>query len=282
MSETKYSLGLFPWVAVQCSLPHCRQLKPDGTELSYYERANGKARLMISATMPDVGLPYGKVPRMLLAHVVAEYKRNLAHRSAREARIIDLGRSWSGFMRSLGMARGGSSTGPSARFREQATRLFSASIRSVRLEAPLLRFGLEWETFTVARGGSLWWEPSGPRDPRENYVFLSEGFAETCEGPVPVRLETMRALSSPFAIDLYSWLTYRCALLLDHQEPFVEITWPQLQRQFGHEARRGRKFREKFRRNLRKVLEHYPARVEHSSWRDGIVVYAHPPDVPRR
>lgn len=281
MPESKYSLGLLPWVTVQCSLPQTRRLNPDGTEVLRYERRNGRARLLVVANHADVGLPYGKIPRMLLAHVVSEYKRNLARRPAVDARIIDLGRSWSGFMRTLGMARGGSPTGPSARFQEQSIRLFTASILSVQGDFSA-RVGLEWDTLTVARGGSLWWDPSGPRDPRDNYIYLSEGFAEVCDGPVPVRLETMRALSSPFAIDLYTWLTYRCAILLDNHEPFAEISWPQLQRQFGHEGSRGRKFREKFRRNLRKVLEHYPARVNHDSWPDGILVYPHPPDVPRR
>ena len=284
MPRTKLSLGLLPWVTVQCGLPHSRQRNPDGTEALLYERTNGHAHLLILAD-PEVGLPFGKVPRLILAHLVAEYSRRLASMTAEQARVIDLGSSWSAFLRQIGMEPRGGERGDYARFQEQAWRLFTADIQSWDGSTARPTSFSDWERHAIADQGNLWWHP--PKTNRAepegaNYIRLSERFAEACVGAVPVDLRTMVALRSPFALDLYAWLSHRCGKLHEQGAPPAEIPWACLQRQFGHGYGRMVDFRRAFRRNLRAVLEHYPARVDHQRWPEGIVVWPCPPSVARR
>ena len=287
MPRQKPNLGLLPWITIQCGLPHSRPLGPNGVELAFYERTNGTTRLIMLAD-PRVGLPYGKIPRLLLAHLVVQYKRNLAQMSPEQARYIDLGRSWASFLRKLGLERGGGDRGAYTRFHEQALRLFAANIQSRRDWEPGSRDLGYLQHHTVAAQACLWWwDPNDTEAPnvhnlRDNYIRLSEHFAEACEVAVPVSLDTLAALRSPFAIDLYAWLSYRCAKLHQQGEPMAEISWSQLQRQFGHGYRRQVDFKKAFRRHLRTVLDHYPARVDHQSWPEGITVFPHPPHIERR
>jgi hypothetical protein len=64
----------------------------------------------------------------------------------------------------------------------------------------------------------------------------------------------LRALRSPFALDIYVWLTYRMSYL---QRP-SQISWPVLSRQFGSEYGDLRHFRAAFLRHARSILLHYP------------------------
>ena len=87
-------------------------------------------------------------------------------------------------------------------------------------------------------------------------------------------------LRSPFAIDLYCWLSYRAGKLHENTAPPADISWGALMQQFGHGYKREVDFRKAFRKHLRTIIDVYPVRVE-SNIR-GILVYPHPPHVGRK
>jgi hypothetical protein len=88
-------------------------------------------------------------------------------------------------------------------------------------------------------------------------VVLSERFfREATEATVPLDLRVLRALRSPFEIDIYVWLTWRLFRL---RKP-VTIPWDSLQLQFGCGYKNLRHFKRRFLRYLRNVIGYYPER----------------------
>ena len=283
MPVHKPNLGLLPWVTVQCGLPHRQQLKADGTEATHYKRTNGTATLVMLAD-PEVGLPYGKLPRLILAWLVGQYRLNLTHMSPEEARIIELGPSCRALMQRLGLDNTGRGY---AQFKEQLWRLLTCDIQSRGASTVGPHNAYWFRRHPIAVDAHLWWLPEGASAEnvhglRRCYVELSPKFAQACEGAVPVDLDTMAAMRSPFALDLYAWLSYRCAKLEELGTHEAEVSWTRLQEQFGHNYRRLRDFKRAFRQHLRTVLDHYPARVDHQSWEHGILLYPRPPHIERR
>ncbi len=113
---------------------------------------------------------------------------------------------------------------------------------------------------------STWWDPMQPGQGSmfESFVVLSEPFFnELVNRPVPVDMRALKALKqSPFALDVYSWLTYRFFTI----QKRTEIPWEALQMQFGTETESERKFRALFRKALKDVLVVYPdAKVDADS-----------------
>ena len=93
-----------------------------------------------------------------------------------------------------------------------------------------------------------------------SYVDLSERFfREATAAPVPLDLRVLRALRSPFEIDIYVWLTWRFFRL---RRP-VTIPWESLMLQFGCGYSNPRHFKKRLLGYLRSVLLYYPeARLE--------------------
>lgn len=239
------SVGFMARAMVQATLPH-RQV--DG---AVFERKNGAFRLTLMAP-PTTGLPYGTIPRLLLAWLTTEAVRT------RERELV-LGESMSGFMRELGLIPAGGRWGTINRLKDQTTRLFASTVSAVyedgQRTALLNR--------SVADSASLWWHPKAPDQAGlwKSTVTLSEPFfREVIERPVPVDMRALKALKrSPLALDVYVWLTWRLSYL---RAP-TEIPWPALAVQFGADYRRLRDFKAAFLAELRKVAVVYPAaRVE--------------------
>ena len=115
-SEADPDLGFMARLMALCSLPRTNP----GTRL-LYKRINGPYRLYMQAG-PETKLPYGNIPRLLLAWVSTEAVRT-------QSRELILGRSLSEFMRKLGMQNdSGSPRGDRTRLRNQMDRLFSATV----------------------------------------------------------------------------------------------------------------------------------------------------------
>ena len=286
----KSKIGLMPWVLVQTGLPHGRQLNADGSEAKVYERKNGQICLTMQADVSADGLPFGKMPRMLMAHLVVEFKKANKNKTFQEARTIDLGRSQAMFLKAIGSKNTGGKKGMINRLQQQTHRLTTCNIttRSIfddDVDIPSWKRA-SWDRRSVADSARLWWNPTSDNPKVQclfpSYIRLSEYFAEACQVAIPVDMHTMIALKSSFAIDLYTWLSYRAGKLWDNGDPPAEIPWPLLMLQFGHNYAREVDFRKAFRKYLGQVIQHHPVRVDHKSWPKGIVVYPHPPHVKRR
>lgn len=258
------ALGFMARALVQATLPH---KKPQG---NIFERRNGAFSLTMMAP-PRAGLPYGVIPRLLLAWLSTEAVQT------RSCELV-LGDSLSGFMRELGMVPTGGRWGSITRLREQCRRLFTTTI-SCLYEGEDHLFEGE-RGFRLADSHILWWEPKQPNQAElfASKVVLSQAFyQEIVTHPVPIDLRVLKELSrSPMALDVYVWLTYRMSYLRRQ----TTIPWAGLQAQFGAEYRRTRDFKAAFTDHLKSVLVEYrAAKVEASD--SGLVLRPSPPHVPR-
>ena len=216
-----------------------------------YVRRNGPYKLGMTAGI-DNKLPFGNLPRLLLAWVCTEAVRT-------RKRELVLGRSLSKFMRTLGVYS--SAGGVATRLRNQMDRLFNAHIQLIyedkRSKATV--------NALIARRTEFWWTTHKPDEPSlwESKIELSEDFFnEIIRHPVPLDMNTLTALKrSSLGLDLYLWLTYRTFALRAPQR----LTWQQLYRQFGaHPAKASdnntvQAFRYKVLRELKKIKLAWPS-----------------------
>ena len=148
-SEADPDLGFMARLLVLCSLPRTNP----GNRLQY-KRVNGPFTLYMTASGGN-NLPFGNLPRLLLAWVSTEAVRT-------QSREISLGRSLSRFMRKLGMEdRSGSPRGDRTRLRNQMKRLFGCSVQLIyedeRVTASM--------TSPVASRAEFWWNERKPDEP---------------------------------------------------------------------------------------------------------------------
>ena len=247
-SEADPDLGFMARMMALCSLPRTNP----GDRLQH-KRVNGPFKLIMIAG-GDNRLPYGNLPRLLLAWVCTEAVRT-------QNRELVLGRSLAEFMRMLGIYHNsGGRGGVQTRLRNQMRRLFNASVQLIyedgRREASASSF--------VADRTEFWWNERKP-DERvlwESKIELGEAFFnEIIRHPVPLDMNTLTALKrSTLGLDLYLWLTYRTFALT---RP-VRITWRQVYRQFGVDPAKAnnrvtvRNFQRKVSRELKKIKIAWP------------------------
>ena len=186
--------GFMARLMMLCSLP-----RTNPGNQHQYKRVNGPYTLIMTA-VGQTGLPFGNLPRLLLAWVCTEAVRT-------QSRELFLGPSLSGFMRRLDMAPiGGGSRGARTRLLDQMRRLFNAHIQlayedeqvSASINSP------------VASRTEFWWNErkASERLGWESKIEVGEKFFhEIIRHPVPLDLNTLTALKrSTLGLDLYLWL----------------------------------------------------------------------------
>jgi hypothetical protein len=238
------ALGYMARALVQATLPHS---KPDSNE---FERRNGAFTLVMLAPS-KVGLPYGVIPRLMMAWMTTEAVRT-------KQRELVLGDSMSEFMGQLDMLPTGGRWGSITRLRDQSRRLFTTSV-SCFFDG---ENAAGESGFRIADRHLFWWDPQSPNQKSlfNSTVMLSERFYEEVRtSPVPIDMRAMKALKkSPLALDIYFWLTYRLSYLRQARV----IPWAALQMQFGAsysaDAHGLRDFKRAFLRELKKVSILYP------------------------
>ena len=242
--EAEPDTGFVMRLLALCTLP-----RTNPGDRQQYRRVNGPFRLYLIAG-GDMKLPYGTLPRLLLAWVCTEAVRT-------RSRTLVLGRSLAEFMRTLGLNPAGS--GDRVRLRNQMDRLFSAHVSLIHED----RYGKQFVSSAIADRGEFWWNPRRPDEPVlwDSTIELGEKFFnEIIASPVPLDMNVLKAMKrSPLGLDLYLWLTYR---LFGMTEPF-SLTWRQLYRQFGAnpvmaDRRTVDNFRTDVLRELRKLEDAWP------------------------
>lgn len=239
------SLGFMARAMVQATLPHS---KVAGNE---FTRINGNYSLSIMAPSA-IGLPYGTIPRLLLAWLTTEAVKT-------KSRELELGDSLSGFMAEMDMMPTGGRWGSITRLKDQSRRLFASSITAVYESGP----GFAVINQAVADRAQFWWDNKHPEQAGlwKSTVTLSENFFnEVIDRPVPIDMRAIRALKkSPLALDIYTWLTYRMSYL---KSPTV-VSWAGVAMMLGSSYAELRDFKKAFLNELRKVMLVYPnANVE--------------------
>ena len=211
-------IGFMMRLLALCTLP-----RTNPGDRQQYRRENGPYTLYLLAG-GDEKLPYGTLPRLLLAWVCTEAVRT-------QSRTLVLGRSLAEFMRALGIqsSDSGGRWGVRTRLRNQMSRLFGTSVQLLYET----KHRTQRVTGPIASGTDLWWDPKRPDEPVlwESTIRLGEDFFnEIVACPVPLDMRILRAMKrSAIGLDLYLWLTYR---LFSLDRP-LRLTWRQLYRQFG-------------------------------------------------
>ena len=265
-SEADPEIGFMARLMALCSLP-----RSNPGNQHQYKRQNGPFKLVMIAGA-DNKLPFGNLPRLILAWVCTEAVRT-------GSRELVLGRSLSDFMRSLGVY---SSSGEKhTRLRNQMKRLFTSHVQLIyeheRGEAIV--------SSSVADRMAFWWNPKRPDEPMlwESKIYLGEAFFnEIISHPVPLDMNTLTALKrSSLGLDLYLWLTYRLFALKSPQR----LTWRQVYRQFGVDPAKAsdhytvKNFRYKVLRELKKIKIAWPE-LNYSTARGFLILYPSTPLIP--
>ena len=247
-SEAAPDRGFMARTMALCSLP-----RTNPGNRTQYKRVNGPFTLIMTAT-GNHKLPFGNLPRLLLAWVSTEAVRT-------RSRVLVLGSSLSEFMRALGInSTSGGARGEQTRLRNQMKRLFGCTVSLIYQDER----GETAVNSVVARRTEFWWNERKPDEPVlwESKIELGEDlFNEIISHPVPLNMNTLTALKrSPLGLDLYLWLVYRTFPL---RAP-LRLTWRLLYSQFGvdpakaSDKRTVDAFRTKCLRELKKIKLAWP------------------------
>ena len=144
-SEADPDTGFMARLMALCSLPRAN---PGGR--LQYKRVNGPYTLIMTA-VGKTGLPFGNLPRLLLAWVSTEAVRT-------RSRELFLGTSLSEFMRKLGVYS--TSGAVQIRLRNQMKRLFNAHIQLVYEDEQVLAS----VNAPLASRTEFWWNPRQPHE----------------------------------------------------------------------------------------------------------------------
>ena len=248
-SEAEADLGFMARMMALCSLP-----RTNPGNRKEYVRRNGPYTLVMTSGFNNK-LPFGNLPRLLLAWVSTEAVRT-------QSRELVLGRSLSKFMRALDIVSSdsGGASGIRTRLRNQMKRLFGCTVQLIYED----EHGEARVSSFIADRTEFWWNERKPDQPMlwESKIELSEKFFnEIVNHPVPIDMNTLKALKRcALGLDLYLWLVYRTFALRTPQP----LTWRQVYRQFGlHPAKASDKrtvldFRRKVLRELKKIKLAWP------------------------
>ena len=247
-SEADPDLGFMARMLVLCSLP-----RTNPGNRKEYVRRNGPYTLVMNAGALTK-LPYGNLPRLLLAWVCTEAVQT-------QSRELVLGRSLSEFMRTLDIhTQSGGRGGVRTRLRNQMKRLFGCTVTLIYEESA----GFARVSSLVADKHEFWWNERKPDESSlwESKIELGEKFFnEIINHPVPLDMNTLNALKRcALGLDLYLWLAYRTFTLRAPQR----LTWKQVYRQFGTNPAKAsdnqtvQDFRYKVLRELKKIKLAWP------------------------
>ena len=251
------ALGFMARALVIATMPY-KDPKTDA-----FTRKNGDFRLRIVAGY-EGGIPYGVYPRLLMSWVATEAARNKSPVIELGESLRLFMRDVLDIKSSSGGSRG---SGP--RVSEQMKRLFGSLItaqysgslehRGFQLRNILIAESLDMteddekridnlssepenttptghttaELKSETKDGALWTPQSGHEAGQwRSQVRLTTAFYKECvTNPVPIDLRAYKQLrSSPLAMDVYTWLTYRLSYTHRRTRP---IPWELLMQQFG-------------------------------------------------
>jgi Plasmid encoded RepA protein len=246
-------MGFMARMMTLCSLPRT----DPGTRLQY-KRQNGPYKLVMIAG-GDNKLPYGNLPRLLLAWVSTEAVRT-------QERELILGSSLSSFMRQLGMySTSGGKNSDRTRLRHQIDRLFNAHVQLI-YETPGHK---ATASSAVADRTELWWDYKKPDQQTlwQSRIHLGEAFFnEIIAHPVPLDMRILKQMRrSSLGLDLYMWLSYKTFALYSQKKRPERLSWRRLYVQFGSDPELAsdkitvQNFRKDALRELHKLRACWPA-----------------------
>lgn len=193
-----------------------------------------------------VGVPYGSRARLIMIHLQTEGVKSPT---------VNLGRSLSAFLRSLGLPVTGGKRGSIGAIREQSLRIARCGITMQWSDnhADGSRRTVMADT-RIVEGLDLW--DSGSGDEWSSTVQLSQKFHEHLkEHAVPLDKRAIGYLSgNSLGLDLYSLFAYR----LPRLDRDLHLRWLALQSQIGASETKGFSLAQRIREVLPDVISVYP------------------------
>jgi len=242
---------------VQCTLPH-----RDPGDIPVWKRNNGNITLVVARTSYDqktkklVGFPFGSIPRLLLFWMTTEAVQTGKRR-------LELGKTYAGFLRDIGLSpgTGGGKRSDAKRVQDQTRRLFGASISFQQTLENNSLIGERHLNMEVASQSEFWWDPKSPEQFGlwGSWVELGEKFFQAITAaPVPLDMRALRVLKrSPLALDLYVWATHK-ALSVSRKGKIQFVSWRNLMKQFGSDYNDPRNFQKNAIAKLKIIQSVYP------------------------
>lgn len=236
-------------VLCQTALPYSNP-----KDATLWQRKQGAASLAIQTRQvvnpktgdyEHIGLPYGAKARLILSYI------NTQAIIQKDPRIYAQDNMTS-FIRSLGLSVHGKSIHS---IKDQLRRLSAANISLSYSDDE--RY-VEDNTQIIKRL-NLWFpKDENQRVMWDSYIDLStDYFNSLLSHSIPLDIRAMAALSnSALALDVYSWIAQRLHRIDRSQGQF--IAWVNLKKQFGFGYKDMKKFKEKFRGVLKRVIGQYP------------------------
>lgn len=269
---------------IQCTLPHS-----DPGAVPIWTRTNNEYTLAIQPGWDleknrSLGLPWGRLPRLLLIWIVTEAKRTGCRR-------LELGHSLTEFLRKLNLdPTRGDKRSNRVRIKEAARRLFGCNIIFYKRLGDGAVTGESVKESKVAPDRELWWD-AGAKDQAVlwgSWIELGHDFfAAIMKSTVPFNMRAIQELRSPLALDLYLLCNWIASNRADKTEHF--LSWGMLERQLGGDYADQKNLKKKVQQAIRKVkLVHPDLRVSTGCrWVDrtqqgGLIVKPSAPAVPSR
>lgn len=265
------AVGYMVRTLAQATLPHLDPKLPNGM---LYTRNTGQLILTVAPTSPKHGVPYGSIPRLIMAWLCTEIVRHKERIGDGDYTVL-LGKSQAEFLEKLQMHNNGNDI---RRFRDQSLRLFKAVISAEYADDTN---GDHSTRLLISNRSSVFWHPkkAEQRSLWDSTLDLTKEFCdEVLQAPVPIDMRVFHSLSkSPLAMDIYTWFTYRMFILARSGKPYALIPWAGLQAQIGsrygqnlktEDRDQARKqalysFKSNFKTRLREVLNFYPEALNH-------------------
>lgn len=261
--QARSATGYFAHFLAQATLPHT------DPKSHYFESGTSKLTLSITAN-PEHGLPYGGLPRLLLAWMCTEAVRTGSPE-------LSMGRSQREFLERLDLHTGGNYI---ARMHDQSLRLVHSRISVSGTDG----YALGIENILIAERAFIPWNKrhTDQHRPWNSTLTLSTDFFKSLvNAPVPIKIEALQALKkSPLAMDIYTWLVYRMFTLNVASgrggKSMAQVPWIGLMMQFGtgysNTPRGLHDFKKAFRKRLKEALLFYPEAARHVEERDDYVL----------
>jgi hypothetical protein len=258
-------LCFFARAFVATTLPHKKTTSSQFTRECYF--------YTLSLTAPEeVGLPYGRLPRLALSSITTAALRT-------KSPTITLDKSLHSWAVALGLVPSYGPRGTIPALRLQLHQLLSTSVNITWNTTQ--RFSSGKPDRMGSAGFRIGYEHNLDSTAEPLQVRLSTDFYEQLrDRPVPLDMNILKSLRSPFQMDVYAWLSLRSlrTLRLNRPEP---VPWEVLKQMFGSDYTQIRQFRFAFLQALQKVARLYPTlRVENRE--DSLLLLPYPPSVLRR
>jgi len=223
---------------------------------------------------PEIGLPYGTIPRLMIAHIASTITYNKNKHPG--DRTIELPHYFKDYQRQLALetASGHGKHSTAKAVRNQLTRLLYVAIHLVQKEKD---HDIS-SSATFTERADIW--HNTPTNQPHRIVLSPIIYDELSRFSFPFEAETLKNLRrSPLALDLYFWLVYRLHGLSRHTTVPYHSLYTQFYANPNPSSQDIAYFRYLLRKHLPQVTDHYPdAHIELSH--NGIVLHPSPSLIP--